>query len=64
MCRWCGLGDHDDRSCPKSRINLLTIEKSNERETLTITRAQTKKATYLDPHTEKEQVWEAKANIE
>ncbi|XP_057834881.2 uncharacterized protein LOC131045323 [Cryptomeria japonica] len=62
LCRWCGPGDHDDTKCPKQGVNLLNIEKTGE--VLAITRAQAKKATYPDPHTKKERLRKAKADIE
>jgi hypothetical protein len=47
LCRWCGPRDHDDLKYPKLGlgVNLLTIERC-EKETLVITCAQAKKATY------------------
>ena len=67
LCRWCGPGDYEDANFPQAGVNLLNIEKAEktgEKEVLAITRAQTKKATYPDPRTEKERLREAKANIE
>lgn len=40
------------------------IDRMKEEETLAITRAQAKKATYPDPRTEKERVRAAKADVE
>lgn len=47
-----------------SGVNLLTIDRTNEEGTLTITRAQGNKATYPDSYTKKERVWKDKDNIE
>ena len=63
LCRWCSLGDHDDSKCPKLGVKLLTIERCDE-ETLAISHAHAKKATYLDPEEEKKRMQQAKAKIE
>ena len=61
LCRWCGLGDHEDAKCPKLGVNLITIG-TDEEEVLAITRKQAK--LYLDPTEEKKRLEEALAEIQ
>ena len=61
LCRWCGLGDHDDAKCSKSEVNLITIG-TDEEEVLAITRRQAKE--YPDPTEEKRKFEEARVEIE
>lgn len=65
LCRWCGLGDHEDAKCPKSKsgVNLISIEVgTNKEEVLAITRKQAK--LYPDPTEEKKRLEEARIEIE
>ena len=61
LCRWCGLGDHEDAKCPKSGVNLISIS-TDEEEVLAITCKQAK--LYPNLTEEKKRLEEARAEIE
>ena len=61
LCRWCGLGDHEDAKCPKSGVNLISIGADKE-EVLAITRKQAK--LYPNLTEEKKRLEEVQAEIE
>lgn len=64
MCKWCGLGDHEDIDCPKEKcINMLDVEEQ-DKEILVTTEAQMKATIYLYPCMEKEWLQEAKSEVE
>ena len=60
LCRWCSPIDHEDAKCPKSGVNLISIDRDEE--VLAITHKQAK--LYPDPTEEKKRLEEARAEIE
>ena len=62
LCKWCRPGDHEDTDCPKQKGSINMLEVADE-EVLAITRAQSKRANYPDPRTEKERFREAKTKV-
>ena len=64
LCKWCGLGNHEDANCPRRKgVNMLDIAGSKG-EILAITRIQAKKAVYPEVTVEKARFEEAKKNIQ
>ena len=64
LCKWCGLGNHEDANCPRQKgVNMLDIEEP-ESEILAITRMQAKKLVYPEATMGKERFQEARKNIQ